>query len=109
MGVAMSNDILVPYLLTRLGWLLVALVLSSAGMGLAMRWLGLPVRRRVSLFLALALVAVPPVSWLTLQVVPALNGRNDFIHAVKMGYPVFWTVILVAGAVALGRQPVSSR
>lgn len=100
----MSADDVRTYLLTRLGWLLVALLLASVGMGLGLRWLGLPVRRRTIGFLVLALVAVVLASWLTIQVVPALNGQRDFIHAVKMGYPVFWTILLVAGAVALGRH-----
>lgn len=33
-----------------------------------------------------------------------LNRATDYIHAVKMGYPAFWTVVLVAAAVALGRR-----
>ncbi|PTL84856.1 hypothetical protein [Vitiosangium sp. GDMCC 1.1324] len=105
----MSAEEMRTYHLTQLGWLFAALVLASVGMGVGLRWLGFPVRRRTVLLLALALVAVPPASLLTLQVVPALHGQRDFIHAVKMGYPVFWTVLLVAGAVALGRQPVHGR
>ncbi len=106
MMLAMHPDTRVSYLLSVFGWLFLALVLTSAGMGLGVRWLGFPVRRRTVLFLALALVAVFPASALTIQVLPALHGQRDFIHAVKMGYPVFWTILLVAGAVALGRQPV---
>ena len=52
------------------------------------------------------LAAVPLAAWLlglvTIELVPAVNGATDGIHAIKMGYPVFWVVALlfVAGRFA---------
>ena len=33
-----------------------------------------------------------------------LNGSTDEIHAIKMGYPVFWTALLVPSALRLGKK-----
>jgi len=60
--------------------------------------------RWTTLYVAAAFVLVVPASRLTIQLFPALNRFTDFIPAVKMGYPAFWTVVLVSGAVALGRR-----
>jgi hypothetical protein len=38
----------------------------------------------------------PPAVW---------KRRGDSLHAVKMGYPAFWRVVLVSGAGALGSPP----
>jgi membrane protein YdbS with pleckstrin-like domain len=62
------------------------------------------VSRWTVLYVAAAFVLVVLASLLTIQLFPALNRFTDFIHAVKMGYPAFWTVVLVSGAVALGRR-----
>lgn len=43
--------------------------------------------------LALALVLL--LSYATIQVVPALNGDKDYIHVVKMGYPMFWLPLMM--------------
>jgi hypothetical protein len=56
-----------------------------------------------SVFLAIALVLVLPLSFVTVLVLPAFNGSTDPIHAIKMGYPVFWTALLVPVALRLGR------
>jgi len=37
-------------------------------------------------------------------VFPAVNGSTDQIHAIKMGYPVFWTALLIPVAMGLGRK-----
>ncbi|RJS20821.1 hypothetical protein DRW03_19295 [Corallococcus sp. H22C18031201] len=90
------------------GELVFALTLASVGVGGALRWAGAPIRWRTVPLLAVGIAAVPTLSWLSIQLLPALNGRQDFIHAVKMGYPLFWTVLVVNAAVSLGRQPASA-
>jgi hypothetical protein len=77
---------------------------ASIGFALAAhRWLA-PLRVRTAGLLAAALVAVVPLSLVTIKIVPALNGSEDTIHAFKMGYPVFWTALLTPLALRLGRQ-----
>lgn len=63
-----------------------------------------PVSRCTALYAAAAFVLAVPASLMTIHLLPALNGARDYIHAVKMGYPAFWTVVLLSGAVALGRR-----
>jgi hypothetical protein len=78
---------------------------AGASVGLTMlanRWLA-PLRAWASALVAVALVAALPLAFATIQIVPALNGSTDFIHAVKMGYPVFWTSLLVPLALLAGR------
>ncbi|MBJ6764180.1 hypothetical protein JGU66_25680 [Myxococcaceae bacterium JPH2] len=89
------------------GELVVALALASVGVCGALRWAGAPLRWRTVPLLAVGIAAVPTLSWLSIQLIPALNGHQDLIHAVKMGYPLFWTVLVVFAAVSLGRRPVS--
>jgi hypothetical protein len=56
------------------------------------------------LLLAAALLLVMPLSVATIKIFPALNGSMDEIHSIKMGYPVFWTTVLVPVALRLGRK-----
>jgi hypothetical protein len=51
-----------------------------------------------------ALAAVLPLSFATVRFFPTLNVSNDEIHSIKMGYPVFWTTLLVPFAWQLGRK-----
>jgi hypothetical protein len=54
--------------------------------------------------IVLALLLMPPAAIVTIQVFPAISGSRDYIHAVKMGYPAFWSVVLLAMAVARSRR-----
>jgi len=84
--------------------LVCAVALAVMGIYLGVRFLLRPISRWTILYLAVALLLVVPACLLTIRVVPAVNGATDYLHAVTMGYPTFWTVVLVAAAVALGRR-----
>jgi hypothetical protein len=76
----------------------------SAGLTAAAgRWLA-PVHAWTAAVVAAALIAVPPLSFVTVTAFPAVNGSTDAIHAVKMGYPVLWTALLMPLALRLGRR-----
>jgi hypothetical protein len=76
----------------------------SAGLTAAARWWLAPVHLWTAAAVAAALIAVLPLSVMTIAVFPALNGSTDEVHAVKMGYPVLWTALLVPLALRLGRR-----
>jgi hypothetical protein len=82
----------------------VAAVLAAVGIWAAVRFFLRRLTAWTILFLVVALGLVVPASMLTVRVFPALYGYTDHVHAVKMGYPVFWVVVLVAAAVALGSR-----
>jgi hypothetical protein len=76
----------------------------SAGLTMAARWCLAPVHVWTTAVVIAALVLVLPLSFMTVMVFPALNGSTNDIHAVKMGYPVLWTALLVPLALRLGRR-----
>jgi hypothetical protein len=84
-----------------LGLALLALVGAATGLWASVHALLRPITRWAVAYLAVAIVLVLPASLGTIHIVPGINGSEDFVHAVKMGYPVFWTVVLVAAAVAV--------
>ncbi|HKU42549.1 MAG TPA: hypothetical protein VJR89_30535 [Polyangiales bacterium] len=63
-----------------------------------------PLSRWTALLLAAALALVTPLSLATIRAIPALRGQTDAVHAVKMGYPVFWTALLLPLCLWIGRQ-----
>jgi hypothetical protein len=73
---------------------------------MSIRWLE-PVCWRTVVYLAVVLVLVLPLSFATIQILPALNSSTDQIHAIKMGYPVFWTALLLPVGLRLGRRAVA--
>jgi hypothetical protein len=86
------------------------ITLAAAGLAVsvgltaaASRWLA-PVHVWTALVVIVALVLVLPLSLITIKVLPALSGDTDDIHAIKMGYPVLWTALLVPLALRLGRK-----
>ena len=84
--------------------LLLGVILVPIGFPIASnRWLG-PTGYRAIPCLAGALLLVLPLSFATIHLLPALNGSTDEIHAIKMGYPVFWTALLVPTALRLGKK-----
>lgn len=82
-----------------------AVLTASGGFTLAARLLlaGNPRARVSGLFPALVALAVTgtnAVAYLTIQLLPAVNGDRDYIHCVKMGYPCFWVSVLLGSAMA---------
>lgn len=86
------------------GWALLALVVSTGGLTMAARRIDLHLPVRALGALVAAQLLALPMAWLTITIVPALNGSRDGIHAIKMGYPVFWVVVLCSAAGHLIRQ-----
>jgi hypothetical protein len=87
---------------------LATLLLADLGVAFALFFcankLLVPLRPWTGLLLFLALSAVAPLSVATIQLIPAVRGQTDAVHAVKMGYPVFWTALLVPLCLWLGRK-----
>jgi hypothetical protein len=86
--------------------LVVAIALLGVSAGLtvaASRWLS-PLHVWTGILVAAALLLVVPLSLVTIQVIPALNGSSDAVHSVKMGFPVFWTALLVPLALRFGQS-----
>ncbi|HYR85045.1 MAG TPA: hypothetical protein VE422_13265 [Terriglobia bacterium] len=84
--------------------LLLAGLIVSLGLTLAAnRWL-VPLHYWTGILVAVGLLLVLPISIATIKVFPALNGSTDQIHSIKMGYPIFWTAVLVPIAMRLGRK-----
>jgi hypothetical protein len=76
----------------------------SAGLPAAAGWRLAPVQVWTPAAVAAALLAVLPLSFMTVTVFPAFNGATDEVHAIKMGYPVLWTALLVPLALRAGRR-----
>ncbi len=84
--------------------LVVAGLIVSAGLTVSMnRWL-VPLHYWTGILVAVGLMLVLPLSFATIRVFPAFNGSTDEIHSIKMGYPVFWTAVVVPVALRLGRK-----
>jgi hypothetical protein len=89
------------------GSIVVAGLAVSIGLAaLANKWLA-PMHPWTAALVAGALMAVLPLSFATVTIFPAFNGSTDGIHSIKMGYPVFWTSLLVPLALQLGRKKTS--
>jgi len=91
-----------PFVILIATWLGMSVALSL----LASRWLA-PLHRWTGILVALGLALAMPLSFLTIKVFPAVNGSTDQIHAIKMGYPVFWIALLLPLAMRLGRKSKS--
>lgn len=88
--------------------LLAAGLMVSAGLTIsANRWL-VRLHYWTGILVALALLLVLPLSFATIRVFPAFNGSTDQIHSIKMGYPIFWTAVLVPVAMRLGKEKEST-
>ena len=72
-----------------------AAIVTAVGFTAAGRVLLAPVSWWLSAVFLAALALVLPVSILTIHVVPSFNGHTDYFQVVKMGYPVFWTNVLM--------------
>jgi hypothetical protein len=87
---------------------LIRLALYWAGVSLGLAWLAgwllAPMRRRTALYLAVALALPLPLATLTVMEFPG-ERHGDLYNAIRLGYPVLWTAILVPAALWLGRKP----
>jgi hypothetical protein len=90
-----------PAIALLIAWVIVPVGFTIAGK----RWLA-PLHYWAGTLAAVALMLVLPLSFATIKVFPAFNGSVDQIHAIKMGYPVFWTAALIPVAMGLGRKRV---
>jgi hypothetical protein len=97
----------VPYYPALVMLAAAGLAVSAGLTAAASRWLA-PLHAWTAAAVAAALVLGLPLSVTTIAAFPALNGATDEIHAVKMGYPVLWTALLVPLALRLGRRRRSS-
>ncbi len=79
---------------------LLSLALSAVGVHLAISRLLVRLRPWSFVLFVAAELLVLPMSWLSVQIIPA-HGYRDGIHAIKAGHPMLWTTILMAGAAAL--------
>jgi hypothetical protein len=88
---------------------LLSILLASVGFHMFTRWTLVPISHWSIVLIAVALLVTPVLSMATVQVLPALHGQTDLVHAVKMGYPTFWVTILLPAAteLALRLQPLS--
>jgi hypothetical protein len=87
-------------------------VLTAGGFALAMGIVRRHAGWRMAQVFLLALLLVMPMGALTIRVFPTSQGYTDYIHVVKMGYPLFWTTVLMGvaswiGARRSGRQPTA--
>ena len=89
---------------------LIRLALYWAGVSLGLAWLAgrllAPMRRWTALYLAAALALPLPLATLTVMEFPG-ERHGDLYNAIRLGYPVLWTAILVPAALWLGRKPAA--
>jgi hypothetical protein len=88
--------------------LIVILLVGVIGLSVSLviianQWLS-PMRRWSWFIISIGLLLVLPLSYSTILVFPAISGDTDTIHSIKMGYPVFWTTVLVPVAMRLGHK-----
>lgn len=92
-----------------LGFIVSAALITALGFTAALRrWLT-RVPWSTALLLLAALFLVMPLGTMTIHVIPSFNGHTDVFQVVKMGYPTFWTNVLLALATWLtGARKVES-
>jgi hypothetical protein len=81
-----------------------AVILASLTLHVMLHVLIQPMKKTALFYFAGAFLLVGPASVASVLVLPALNGSTDYIHAVKMGYPAFWSVICAALAALPAQQ-----
>jgi hypothetical protein len=89
-----------PPLSTRISWLappVGSIALSAVGFFVTIDRLLLRLRIWAVGLFVVALILTMPASWLLLQLLPA-HGYTDEIHAIKAGYPMLWTNLLMGAA-----------
>lgn len=67
----------------------------------------LPNKKKNILLLAVISLLAIPAAWATVYILPGFGYGNDWVDAVKMGYPVFWiTLLLGIGSIIISRKAV---
>ena len=51
-----------------------------------------------ALLFDIGIIVILPLSWLTYKVLPVTEDTEWFYNAIKAGYPVFWTIIVMGSA-----------
>jgi hypothetical protein len=82
--------------------LICAWIVLSVGITVFSNRVLVATRKSTPLLLGVAVPVAIMLGLLTVKIIPAINGSKDAIHAVKMGYPVFWLATLVPFALRLG-------
>jgi hypothetical protein len=77
---------------------LLSVVLVIAGLHGVARLLVEDISRWHLLLLPGSLLVAAVMSFVTIQVLPALHGETDSVHVVKMGYPAFWLAVCLPAA-----------
>jgi hypothetical protein len=88
---------------------LAATILFPLGLTVAAHYILTPVHVWTAPSLGLGLVLVGPLSLATVEALPALIGATDALHAIKMGYPVFWAALAAPIALRLGVKRTPSK
>jgi hypothetical protein len=101
-GLPQPAELALQDALENSSWLAGAALLTAFGFTLAVRLALGPVSLWLAGLFLLALGLVLPMGLLTIQIGPALDGSTDVIHVVKMGYPLFWTSVLLGAASFVG-------
>jgi hypothetical protein len=53
------------------------------------------IRPRYFILFTLVIIPILPLSWLTYKILPVTQDTEWFFNAIKAGYPVFWTTLLM--------------
>jgi hypothetical protein len=93
-----------PVAMVVLSWVIVAV-----GLSVLANWCLTSLRVWTAALVALGLMLVLPLSFATIEFFPALNGSTDELHTIKMGYPVFWTALIVPLALRIGLKRAGTR
>ena len=64
-------------------------------MGTVLRLIGLKLGIRGFVLIWAALVLAPVLGELTVRIISGFGGYIDFLHSLKMGYPIFWLSLLM--------------
>jgi len=65
---------------------------------IAVKYFLVEIRPRSFILFALVLIPVLPLSCLTYKTLPVTEDTEWFYNAIKAGYPVFWTIIVMGSA-----------
>jgi hypothetical protein len=86
--------------------LIATAAVTAVGFTWAARVALAPVRWRTAGWFVLAVALVMPMGMLTIEVVRGPEGHTDYFQVVKLGYPVFWTNVLMALASAAAARGI---
>ena len=76
------------------------ILVASVAVYFSIRLFLVTIDKSLILFLLSTFPLTLLLSLVSIQLLPIMNGNRDYIHAVKMGYPIFWIVLLLPFAVS---------